>query len=663
MTASRVDRRFAGIVPLALLLSAGIGLTAPAAVLAQTTLTPAQPPAAAPLAAEPLEPGAPPAPDGNAADPTAPAAGAVQAPGPIQLVPLGLPDASGAANEPVEIRSGIAVQSLQRIDPESVGVLDAGTGGFPVDMWTGTPRRRIDALMERLPTAPVSETQLRITRRLLLSRAAIPLDGDAGPAVTANASPGFGTAAAAAEEPAGETAEGPESSLLDMRLKALLEMGLLEDLDALIQAAPSRSGDPTVQQLLLESRLLRNDLPGACGLTAAPPSDAFFWLKASVFCKAVAGDTAGAEFGATLIREEGGADDRPFLRILDHITGAKKTPVDTLGKPDALETAMMQVARLPWPDGAASEAGPAIQRIILLSPDRDPVARLQSAEDLVLSGRLSADDLTALYADIRFEPDMLTNALSSAEEIGGAMGRALLYQAALGQENTVARAELLRKAFDMAKREGRTGLLNRAFLPLISSISAQRELWWLANNAARALYQAGEVSEARQWAEILRTEALRDPVAEQDAIRLWAISRLAGDRVLDRMGRDILAKWHDLQQSTAPEEAVRRVTLLYSLLESLGEPVPESAWQELLLSAQPDYQRMPNASLTRAVTNAARGLRQGETVLLALVMLGDAGPALAAPQTMGTIVQSLSAVGLPRDARDLALDAAFGAGI
>ncbi len=608
--------------------------------------------------------------DSDASDPTATGAGTVQAPGPIQLVPLGLPDATGADNEPVEIRSGIAVQSLQRIDPESVGVLDVGGGGFPVDMWTGTPRRRIDALMERLPTAPVSETQMRVTRRLLLSRAAIPLDGDVAPAA-ANASPGFGNTAgqvaaaapAGVEQPESETADGVESSLLDLRLKALLEMGLLADLDALIQAAPSRSGDATVQQMLLESRLLRNDLPGACALTAAPPSDDFFWLKASVFCKAVAGDTAGAEFGATLIREEGGADDRPFLRILDHITGAKKTPVDTLGKPDALETAMMQVAELPWPEGAADEAGPAIQRIILLSPDRDPVMRLQSAEDLVLSGRLSADELTALYADVQFEPEMLTNALSSAEEFGGSLGRALLYQAALGQENTVARAELLRKAFDMAKREGRTGLLNRAYLPLISSIPAQRELWWLANNAARALYRAGEVSEARQWAEILRTEALRDPVAEEDAIRLWAISRLAGDRSLDRMGRDILANWHDLQQATAPEEAVRRITLLYSLLESLGERVPESAWQELLLSAQPDYQRMPNASLSRALTNAAGALRQGETVLLALVMLGDAGPALAAPQTMGTVVQALSAVGLPRDARDLALDAAFGAGI
>ncbi|WP_425407366.1 hypothetical protein [Hwanghaeella sp.] len=661
MTASRADRRCAGNLSLAVWLSVGLGLTAPHAVLAQTTIIPAPTPAQT-VEEEQL-------------DLDAPGASAVPAPtaspslGPLQLIPLGLPDPVETRNEPVEIRSGIAVQSLQRIDPESVGVLDAGAGGFPVDMWTGTPRRRIDVLMERLPTAPVSEVQMQITRRLLLSRAAIPLDGEAGPTTGANASPGLvvgGAQVAAAQSndavPGTEEDAKSSTSLLDLRLQSLLEMGLLEDLDALIQAAPSRTNDPDVQRMLLEARLLRNDLPGACALTAAPPSDDFFWLKASVFCKAVAGDAPGAEFGATLIREEGGPDDQPFLDILSHFVGSKPRTVKTLGKPDALETAMMRTAKLPWPDGAMEEAGPAAQRIIALSSENDPVERLQAAEDLVVAGRLPANDLTALYADIQFDSAMMSNALSSAEEIGGAMGRALLYQAALSQENTVARAELLRKAFDIAKLEGRTALLNRAFLPLISSIPPQRELWWLANNAARALYLAGEASEARNWAETLRSEALRDPVAEQDALRLWAIARLAGDRVLDRMGRDAMTRWHDLQHETAPDEAVRRVTLLYSLFEALGEPVPEAAWEELLLTAQPDFQRMPNASLTRAIAKSASGLRQGETVLLALVMLGDAGPALAAPQTMGAVVQSLAAVGLPRDARALALDAAFGAG-
>jgi hypothetical protein len=103
--------------------------------------------------------------------------------------------------------------------------------------------------------------------------------------------------------------------------------------------------------------------------------------------------------------------------------------------------------------------------------------------------------------------------------------------------------------------------------------------------------------------------------------------------------------------------------LLYSLFEALGEAVPEKAWEDLLLTAEPDFQRMPNASLTRAIAQSASGLRQGETVLLALVMLGDAGPAIAAPQTMGSVVQSLAAVGLPRDARNLALASALGAGM
>ncbi len=596
--------------------------------------------------------------------------------GPLQLVPLDLSDELDDPEEPEEIRSGIAVQNLQRIDPESVGVLDAGTGGYPVGMWTGTPRHRIDVLMQRLPTAPVSAVQLDITRRLLLSRAAVPLgpeaDLPAASSATVPSSGGVSTAQSALQQSDITTGEGqpnafktgPQSkSLLDIRLKALFNLGLLQDLDALIQAAPSRVGDPDVQRLQLETRLLRDDLPGACGLTSNVPQSDHFWLKASVFCQAVAGDSAGADFGATLIREESNPDDLPYLNLLDRVLGANPPPLESLGEPDALETAMVKVTEQDWPEDAAAKAGPAVQRIIALSPSADPVARLAAAEELVVSGRLSPDSLSALYAELQFESQMLSTALSGAEETGGPLGRALIYQAALAQENSVARAELLSKAYDIAALEGQVPLLNKVFLPLVSSIPPQRELWWLANNAARALYSAGAMDQARLWADTLRSAARHDPVAAEDAIRLWAIARLAGDRVLDRLGRNTMDKWRDLQLATAPDAAVHRITLFYALSEALGDLVPDTSWEELLLNAKPEHRLLPNASVSRALNEAAGGLRQGETILLSMVMLGDGGPGFAAPQTMGSIVQGLSAVGLPQDARSLALDAALRAGI
>ena len=482
--------------------------------------------------------------------------------GPLQLIPQDLPETERAP-EPEDSGNGIAVRSLQSIDPESIGVLDAATGGFPVDMWTGTPRERIDALMARLPTAPVSIAQREITRRLLLSRAAIPLR----PAPAAVAAAPADTALDLSDVTAGSAAEAePEAgaSLLDIRLNALFDLGLLQDLDALVQAAPSRTADPTVQRLLLDTRLLRNDLPGACAMTTAPPSEDLYWLKASTFCKGVAGDTAGAEFGAALIEETGGPEDRVFLNLLQHVTAQNGPAIDTVGEADALEIAMLQTAKLPWPEDLTGGSDPRAQQILVSDANQDPERRILAAENLVRIGRLEPDGLLALYTDIGFDAETLASALSVAEETGGPLGRALLVQAALAQENTVARAELLNSAFDLARTDGVTTVIGRVLSPLLRTITPQRELWWLADDAARAYFAVGALNDAQGWTAILRSAGARNPEARAEALRLWPVARIAGDRTLDRLERDMLAAWRERQRETAPDDAVRRITLFYA---------------------------------------------------------------------------------------------------
>ena len=584
---------------------------------------------------------------------TAPApdtAAPVAEPGPLMLIPQELPAA--VPDLPVEESGeGIAVRSLQSIDPESIGVLDAGTGGFPVDMWTGTPRERIDALMARLPTAAPSEAQRTLTRRLLLSRAAIPLrTGKTQVAATDTAAPGVEPAATA-------------PSLLDLRLNALFEMGLLDDLDALVQAAPSRADDASVQRLLFDSRLMRNDLPAACAITAVPPSDGLYWLKAGTFCKALAGDTAGADFGATLIEETVGEDSTVFLNLLQHITVKSGPEITSLAPVSALKVAMLRTANLPWPAGLDREVGPQFRQFAALDPGRDATDRMLSAEDLVAAGRLPTARLLELYTDIGFDAETLASALTVAEETGGPLGRALLVQAAMAQENTVARAELLKAVFDLARIDGKTAVLSKVLAPVLSTITPQRELWWLARDAARAYFANGAVAEGQRWTAILRVASARNPEARNDAFGIWPLARISGDRSLDRVAPDMLSAWAEHQRASAPDDAVRRITLYYTLLEALGETVPDPAWETLLLDAEPEFQRVPNAALTRTILRSAQALRQGETVLLALVMLGDAGPSQATPATLTAVLQSMAAVGLPGDARALAVDTVLGAGL
>ena len=55
---------------------------------------------------------------------------------------------------------------------------------------------------------------------------------------------------------------------------------------------------------------------------------------------------------------------------------------------------------------------------------------------------------------------------------------------------------------------------------------------------------------------------------------------------------------------------------------------------------------------------AARDGRVGETIALGLVALGPGGPGGADPLALGTTIAALRQVGLGRDARLVALDAA-----
>ena len=70
---------------------------------------------------------------------------------------------------------------------------------------------------------------------------------------------------------------------------------------------------------------------------------------------------------------------------------------------------------------------------------------------------------------------------------------------------------------------------------------------------------------------------------------------------------------------------------------------------------------MPAAALWRGLGAAAAAGAVGETVLMALLALGEAGPAGAHPTMLGAVVDALRRVGLEAEARSVALEAVLAA--
>ena len=79
--------------------------------------------------------------------------------------------------------------------------------------------------------------------------------------------------------------------------------------------------------------------------------------------------------------------------------------------------------------------------------------------------------------------------------------------------------------------------------------------------------------------------------------------------------------------------------------------------------AHAESRQPPDAALIHALSEASQLGRLGETVLLALLALGEAGPGEAHPLVLHAVLRALWRVDLANEARLLAIEAAVANGI
>ena len=102
---------------------------------------------------------------------------------------------------------------------------------------------------------------------------------------------------------------------------------------------------------------------------------------------------------------------------------------------------------------------------------------------------------------------------------------------------------------------------------------------------------------------------------------------------------------------------------MFSLLEALGQKIPDAFWARLYSGPLVDPAPAPNIAIWHGMIAAAGGRRLGETVLMVLLAVGGDGIAGASPTVLGSAVASLAALGLDSEARELALEAALAHGL
>ncbi len=574
----------------------------------------------------------------------------------------------------------VSEENLSSIDPATAGVLNDQSGGLGFDMWADTNRDDMKRLLATMPTRINSQTLQSLARRILLTSADIPPLGD-------NSEIDLIT-------------DGVE--ILKLRINQLMRLGHADTARQMIlESGFSEEQLQLFAETLLEISLLEHDYNQTCSLVYSQTDrlGEAFWQKHLIFCQLLEKNIDGAEFGATLLQDFG-EDDPLFYALIDYmVTGGAQKPVpqeptvsetgnaeseaivSTLeneaelslpveAHPNALHLAMYQVAGIALPDYLLSaETEPRLLKAIVGNPKTNIQTRLDAAEQALQLGLISGETLAALYNAQPFTLEELQAPMSLAEEDYSSRTRALLFQASESDPVPETRIILISKALELSKKAGLYQMTLSAFAPAIAKMPISADLWEFSGTAARALYGLGRPKPAEAWISHLSDQALRNPEAETELLRLWALSRLASSNenmvIEEEAGRKA---WTFYVESSVPDESeveyLRRLTMTYGLLEVLERPVvSQNAWAEMATYEGNLILLSPNPAHLRMMNEAAYSGRRAEVVAWSLRLLGQVSMGRISPYLLADVITALRLVGLKNDAQALALETALANGL
>jgi hypothetical protein len=544
---------------------------------------------------------------------------------PMRLVPLGPPgqtapgttaEATPAPRPARSAPAGIEVQSLGRLSTDAGGL--GGADSLGPDLWRNSSRGVVEGLISLLPIRSQSAVARDLARRVLSTSGTLP------------------------------SGEGGKRNFAAIRLEHLAQLGDAAASAALAEAAPVALEDESAAKAWIETQLLAGD--GEAGCRKVPELIGRFphplWQKYQIICQVQASQAGAVGLGIDLLREQGEKDDT-FFRLAEAAAGGLKQPVKGITEPSPEQLALIRASKrgLPADVKAPTAAG---QAAVALTADTPVATRLAAAERAAALGTLSGRDLAQIYRLLPVPKDEIQNAASAVGKKTGIPARALLAQALIATPSPAAKAELLHLAVERADTPLLAGAYGAMLAAEAGQLSPGAGFGFVSPSIARLLLLQNRPDLARPWVELARREDGFD--------RLWPLAALHG---LVRSSEIDLASWLNRMKSDDDAERRGRAGAVLTLLVAGGEPV--DAVQRLrtlngTLNGTGRTASQPDTTLWYRLEEAARDGRRGETVLIALILLGESST--PNPLTVAHVMVCLTAAGLGSDARWLGAETA-----
>ena len=564
----------------------------------------------------------------------------VDLPSPEKLVPSqSSPEITPSTLQTVAPRpmeeAGIVVNTLDSLDPDANGLLSENQGGFTPSFWQGTDWALVSALMPRMPSGSSSPVLRSLAVRLLTSRAAVP-----------------------ANKPV-------DASFIALRVDRLLAMGRVRQALALLKVAGDERLDKNLARTRIEALFFNNDNAGACKAAQSfrDKYSGLYWSQTQAFCLALSGDHPRAGLIADLILEREDEIEPVFFTAIDALAGARKDGMPVLKTPAALHLAMMRAAKLRVPAGIVQSGTVSVLRAVALSPNAELEVRLIAAEKAYRAGALTDNQILRMYLGIPFSREEMNAPISAAEQNWDPRNRALILRSAAMQSIPLARAEVLRGAWQIGRERDNAAEIVGPSVPLAAELTPSVELNYFAGDVGRALFAGGRIERAMAWYRIVARDRENSDEARAAEAALWPLAILADTANSLPLSEKRLTDWYAGKQKSNPQAAAKQARTLFSLIGSLGRPISLDVSRSLLNAPFGGEDTGLNVAWQSRVDSASARDRLGEVVLLATVGAGESVDGILKLGDALRVITALRGVGLERDAELLAIETAVSLGI
>ena len=234
--------------------------------------------------------------------------------------------------------------------------------------------------------------------------------------------------------------------------------------------------------------------------------------------------------------------------------------------------------------------------------------------------------------------------------------RAHLYLAAAAADNASERLRILSAWWRLADAAAAKGdaaaemLAVRQTTPFLKDIEPDATHQDHAASIARAYFATGRVAAALAWYRVLKSAPFRNPADLHRVTALAVISAQPDIRLVE--------SWYAFKRGRDVRKANSQLADLKALLEGLGQEQAVTPLRGRVAAKGPSSIVTP-VDRYRALRNAAVTRQRGMTVLHVLTLVNGRALQHVTRQLLREAVAALRIVGLERDARQLALEAAL----